>query len=833
VIGGAAAVAAAPQTPPAQKERAGPALELATVPLAFEPNRGRAGRRIDFLARGDGYTLSLAKREAVLHLRGARRPGVRMRFPGVRTVRRPRAVGRLPGKVNYLVGARRDWRTGVPTYRAVRYRRLWPGIDLVWHGRRGALEYDFRVAAGADPARSVISFAGADEVRVDRGDLVLDVGGHELRQLRPHAYQSVDGERRTVKSRYALLGDRRVGIRLGGYDRSRAVVIDPVILTSTYLGGTGEDLAEDVEVDAAGNTYVIGETSSADFPTASPFQAMRAGTNPDAFVTKFDQSGALVYSTYLGGGGGETGRAIEVDAGGNAHVGGNTGSADFPTANPIQPTKGAGVDGFVTKLSPSGTLESSTFLGGNGSDFVQGLALDGNGIVYLTGGTASTDFPVVNPIQAMNGGMNDMWVASVNAAGTALAYSTYLGGSANDSGVGIAVDSAGAAAVVGETGSTNFPTANAIQAMNGGGTDAFVTKVNAAGNALVYSTYLGGTVSEFGVEIALDGAGNAHVTGETDSSNFPTANALQPTPGGGFADAFATKLNADGSAFVYSTYLGGGGDEIGRGVGVDAGGNAYFAGQTSSEDFPTSNAAQAMNRGGRDAFVTKYNPSGGAHEYSTYLGGTAADAAHGLTVDGAGNAYVVGDTASGNFPVNDAFQPQTGGATDAFLAKLGEPPPPDPPPDPPPPDPDLTAPVIQASVDPRVFAVDRRGRAETPIAETAGRPKAPRGTRFRYTLSEPAQVVFTIQRRAAGRRVKGRCVRPTRRNRKRRRCTRFVQRRAFAVDGVPGDNTKRFRGRIGKRSLRPARYRATLVAIDAALNRSAAERLGFRVVRRR
>jgi hypothetical protein len=556
--------------------------------------------------------------------------------------------------------------------------------------------------------------------------------------------------------------------------------------------------------------------------------------NGDAFVTKFGPSGALVYSTYLGGGGGETGRAIEVGSEGNAHVAGNTGSADFPTADAIQGTKGVGTDGFVTTLSPSGTLVSSTFLGGDGSDFAYGLALDGNGVVHLAGNTSSTDFPVANAIQAMNAGMTDMWVAKLNASGSTLQYSTYLGGAANDSAVGIAVDSAGESVVVGETGSTNFPTLNSIQATPGGATDAFVTKVNAEGSALVYSTYLGGSADEFGVEIALDGAGNAHVTGETDSSNFPTANPLQPATGGGGADAFATKLNAAGSALVYSTYLGGDGIEIGRGVGVDSDGNAYFAGQTSSEDFPTSNAAQAMNRGGRDAFVTKYDPSGGAYAYSTYVGGTADDDGHGLTVDGAGNAYVVGQTTSGNFPVKDAFQPQIGGMGDAFIAKLGEPPPPDPPPpDPPPPDPDVTAPVIQASIDPRVFAVDRRGEAETPIAETAGRPKAPRGTTFRYTLSEPARVEFTIQRRAAGRRVKGRCVRPTRRNRKRPRCTRFRPSGAFAAQGALGDNTKRFRGRIGRRSLRRARYRATLIATDAAGNRSLPERLGFKVVRRR
>jgi hypothetical protein len=373
-----------------------------------------------------------------------------------------------------------------------------------------------------------------------------------------------------------------------------------------------------------------------------------------------------------------------VDGSGNAFVTGWTGSTDFPIANPLEASRRGAPNAFVTKINAAGSaLVYSTYLGGSGSEFGNGIAVDGSGNAYVTGQTQSTDFPTVNPLQARHGGICSLtcypnaFVTKINAAGSALVYSTYLGGSANpavntgDVGQGIAVDGAGNAYVTGYTASTNFPTANPLQASLSGGsgaTNAFVTKINAAGSAKIYSTYLGSGIV-LGQGIAADGSGNAYVTGYTGSTNFPTANPLQASFGGK-GNAFVTKINAAGSAYVYSTYLGGSGGDSGRGIAVDGSGNAYVTGFTDSTDFPTANPLQASNGGGiggQTAFVTKINAAGSALVYSTYLGGSAGDQGNAIAVDGSGNAYVTGYS-NFDFPTANPLQPSnTGGA---FLAKI-------------------------------------------------------------------------------------------------------------------------------------------------------------------
>jgi hypothetical protein len=814
------------------------AAAYAHMPLAFQPNRGQTDRRVRFLARTHDSTLFLTRREAVLALRGRRgaRPAVvRMSFPGSCAHRRPQAAGELQGKVNYFIGNRA--RTDIPTYREVRYQQLWPGIDLAYYGKAGKLEYDFRIAPGADPDLSALSFKGASRLRIDkRGDLVVTVAGRELRQIRPRAYQSIGGERRPVESRYSMVGPHRVGFRLGSYDRSRPVVIDPVLLYSSYHGGNFNEHGKGIAVDGAGNAYVTGDTASTNFPTESAKQATKGG-GTDAFVTKFNATGgARVYSTYLGGTVTDHGLDVAVDGAGSAYVIGDTGSTDFPTQSPKQPNNGGGADAFVTKLNPAGNnFLYSTYLGGSDSEGGFGIAVDGAGNAYVTGFTRSTDFPTQSPKQPNKAGVagtSDAFVTKFNPSGSAHLYSTYLGGAGNDAAVSIAVDAADSAYVAGETRSTDFPVEGPEQMNSGGNSDAFVTKFNAAGTAHVYSTYLGGSLDEFGVRIALDGAGEAHVVGETDSTNFPTQNAEQPNNGGGGSDAFVTKFSASGGAHLYSTYLGGGADEIARGIALDGSGDAYVAGQTTSTDFPTSSPIQPNQAGGRDAFVTKFNAAGSARVYSTYLGGTANDAGWGLAVDGAGNAYISGETTSTDFPTQGPAQAINGGLVDAFVAKLGEPPAPGGG-GPPPGGVDRTAPSLAGSVKPTLFAVNPRGRAESPTTDAAARKKVPKGTTFRYKLSEPARVAFVIARRERGRRVKRHCVRANRKNRKRPACTRFRRIGAFARPGGVGTNTRRFSGRIGRRSLKPGRYRATLVATDAAGNRSKPVRLRFRVVRAR
>jgi hypothetical protein len=721
----AVAAGAPPKAPGAQ------ALETyGRVPLSFEANQGQAEGSVDFVARGAGYALFLKPAEAVFALRDAEcgmrvedraadhsiqtaatqtaatrraagtqsavcdRPAkvLRMKLVGADASATAEGAEELAGKVNYFIGDDRTrWRTDVPTYASVRYAEVYEGVDLVYYGNQRQLEYDFRVAPGADPRAVALEFEGADKVEVDAsGDLRLTLGESVVRQPKPFVYQEVAGVRREVEGGYAVSEGGRVRFAVGEYDASLPLVIDPTLVYSTYLGGSGGDQAWGVAVDSTGQAYMAGYTTSTNFPTASPVQAANGGFQ-DAFVAKVNAAGtALVYSTYLGGNGGDQARAIAIDPSGNAYVTGFTGSTNFPTANAFQAAQGAGnsQDIFVTKLNALGnTLVYSTYLGGDGAlEFGEGIAVDSAGIAYLTGCTDSSNFPRVNPIQDAHAGGGDVFITKLNALGNTLVYSTYLGGSAFDLAEGIAVDSAGVAVITGDTASTtNFPTANPIQAAHaGGGRDPFVTKVNAAGNALIYSTYLGGSGDDQGESVAVDSAGNAYVTGTTDSTNFPTANALQPTNGGTsiFQDAFVTKINATGSALVYSTYLGGAGGEVGHGIAVDSAGNAYVTGGSGSNNtFPTANAIQCARAGGSDVFVTKINAAGNAFVYSTYIGGSGSSGAielgRGIAVDSSGNAYVAGGTDSTNFPVRNPIQAGYAGsdfglAGDAFVLKLSD-----------------------------------------------------------------------------------------------------------------------------------------------------------------
>jgi hypothetical protein len=641
------------------------------LPLSFEPNRGQTDARVMFLARVSGYTLFVTSTEAVF----AGRDGSveRMKLLGANRKMRIEPLDKQPGISNYFIGNDPSkWRTNVANYGRVALREVYPGIDLIFYGNERQLEYDWVVAPGADPKQIRVRCEGADPVRKNAdGDLVLSAS---LRQKKPLIRQ----EGRRIEGGYVVHG-REVAFQVARYDATRPLVIDPVLVYSTYLGGSGNDQGNGIAVDGAGNAYVTGTTASTNFPTTNPLQASNGGVG-DAFVTKINAAGsALVYSTYLGGSGNDEGRGIAVDGAGNAYVTGTTTSTNFPTASPLQASYGGSyVEAFVTKINSLGNaLLYSTYLGGSGGDEGRSIAVDGAGNAYVTGTTASTNFPTANPLQASNGGGADAFVTKINAAGSTLVYSTYLGGSGQDGGNGIAVDGSGNAYVTGTTSSTNFPTKNALQASYAGGnTDAFVTKINAAGSALVYSTYLGGSSPDEGKGIAVDGSGNAYVTGYTiDSSSpyFPTKNALQALNAGG-QDAFVTKISAAGS-LVYSTFLGGSdGSDLGSGIAVDTLGNAYVTGQTDSTNFPTNNPLQTNNDVGTyryRAFVSKINAAGSSLAYSTYLGGSdGTELGNGIAVDGSGNAYVTGWTTSTNFPTANPLQASYGGGADAFVVSI-------------------------------------------------------------------------------------------------------------------------------------------------------------------
>ncbi len=717
-------VAASPQTAPLTTAKVREAY--GQLPLSFEANRGQADEAANFVARGAGYTLSLSPTQAAFALArqsgegsqsnkpapssrdngsaetGARRDTdnsksprsepppmvLRMNIVGANRGAGVEGLNELEGKVNYFTGKDpSQWRTNIQTFGRVRYTEVYPGIDVVYYGNQRQLEYDFVVAPGRNASAIALEFAGADKVEVDAaGELLLKLGESVVRQPKPYVYQEVAGERRVVEGGYLVQSDGRVGFALGEYDAALPLVIDPVLIYSTYLGGSSNEEGRDIAVDSAGNAYICGNTNSTNFPVASPFQSTFGGANfvgaRDAFVTKINAAGtAFVYSTYLGGSSDDRCGHMTVDSAGNAYIAGETNSTDFPTVNAIQTAYGGGLsDAFVTKMNAAGSaLVYSTFVGGTIFDAAAGIAIDSSNNAYITGRTTSTDYPVVNAIQAAySGGPGaDAFVTKINAAGDAYVYSTYLGGSGGggfENGSSIAVDSAGIAYVTGQVNSTNFPVANAIQATFGGGTpggegDAFVTKVNAAGDAFVYSTYLGGSADDVAFDVAVDSAGNAHVTGSTFSTLFPLANAFDSTYGGD-GDAFVTKINAAGNAYIYSTYLGGTFGDSGNEIALDSAGNAYIAGGTSSTNFPLVNPVQSTLGGGTDAFVTKLNTAGSALIYSTYFGSPGFERANSLVVDSAGNAYVTGITSSTNFPTRTPIQTANGGSDDAFVFKL-------------------------------------------------------------------------------------------------------------------------------------------------------------------
>ena len=474
------------------------------------------------------------------------------------------------------------------------------------------------------------------------------------------------------------MGEKNVGFAVGDYDQNFMLALDPGY--STYLGGSGADRTSSIPtnngiaVDSWGNAYITGKTKSTDFPTLNPYQGSYGGGFSDAFVTKLDSNGnTLIYSTYLGGDTDDEGHGIAVDSSGNAYVTGFTWSSDFPTLNPYQGSHGGGFyDVFVTKLDSSGdTLIYSTYLGGNGEERGNGIAVDSSSNAYVAGYTKSTNFPTQNPYQGSNAGESDAFVTKLSSGGDTLTYSTYLGGSSSDYGNDVAVDNSGNAYITGRTySSDDFPTLNPHQGSFGGGSyDAFVTKLSSGGDALIHSTYLGGNSYDEGYGIAVDSSGNAYVAGYTRSSDFPTQNPYQGS-NAGESDAFVTKLSSGGDTLIYSTYLGGSDDSGGYDIAVDSLGNAYVTGNTQSTDFPTLNPHQGSYGGGYcDAFVTKLSSNGSALIYSTYLGGSSSDYGHGIAVYSSGNAYVVGYTDSTDFPTLNPYQSSHGGGEwDAFVA---------------------------------------------------------------------------------------------------------------------------------------------------------------------
>ncbi len=667
------------------------------LPLTFEENKGQVDRQVKFLSRSDSSDFFLTPSETVLVLRKTPKcpltkdlstefphfcaqgtdehPAIlRTKFrnanPGVRI----QGSDERLGKSNYFIGNHPSkWLTDITHYAKVQYKEIYPGVDLVYYGNRNRLEYDFVVAAGANTKNIQLSFAGADRVRLDDiGDMILNISGKELRYSKPTIYQVKDGQRKEVFGGYEIRGKHEVGFALRDYDKSLPLTIDPTLDFSTYLGGNGADESYGIAVDQLGNTYISGLTYSTNFPVPNALQD-HANGYPSAFITKVNAAGsAILYSTYVGGSSGfNASYGIAIDSAGSAYVTGLTQSADFPTVNPIQPGLRGDTDGFVLKLNSLGNgLSYSTYLGGSGGEYCTGIAVDSSAEAYLIGFTASTDFPTSNAFQNINHGNYDVFITKLNSSGDAFVYSTYLGGSDRDIGNTIAVDGSGSLYVAGETASVDFPTLNSLQTYIPPYSDAFVTKLNPEGNAILYSSFLGGSKHDIANAIAVDSTGKAYITGRTESDDFPLTNPSQGTRGGS-ADCFVTALNSTGAGLIYSTYLGGSSDDYGYGIAVDSAGSAYVAGYTSSINFPTASALQPIFGGGlADAFISKLNASGGALVYSTYLGSNQQyDYATAIAVNST-SAYVTGVTDSNTFPTANPMQPVSGGSRDVFISRI-------------------------------------------------------------------------------------------------------------------------------------------------------------------
>ncbi|HKX29757.1 MAG TPA: SBBP repeat-containing protein [Blastocatellia bacterium] len=681
----------------AQQRQAEVKQAYGKLPMSFEINRGQASPAVKYLARGRGYQVALTATEAILSLQtaGCAQPGqpnrdcggkaeaasnlqsraLRLKLQNMRPVSQLEGVDLLPGKSNYLIGNDpRRWRTEIPNYARVEYAEVYPGISLAYYGTQQSLEYDFVVRPGADPRQIRMDIEGAEEIELEHnGDLAIRVAGGKVYHRNPLVYQVVGGVRRAVAGRYVLKGGHQIGFDVERYDPTQPLVIDPVIDYSTFFGGAGADEGFAIAVDSAGQAYLTGSTSSSNFNTLAALQTTNHGGRSDAFVTKIDPSGAaIIYSTYLGGSGEDSGRGITVDGAGNAYIAGITNSPNFSTRNALQPSiAGAGDDAFVTKINNSGTeLLFSTYLGGSENDRGYAVTLDSAGDLFVAGSTASSNFKTQSPLQAANRGNTDAFVAKIRGNGSALLFSTYLGGRESDEAYGVTVDSLGNVYLAGATASPDFNTFNPVQAANrGGGSDAFIAKINSQGFYLEYSTYLGGSGADAAYGVDVDANFNAYLTGHTFSTDFNTFNALQPR-NQGQSDAFITCLNFAGSGFIYSTYLGGRGNDFGRGIAVDANGQAYIVGRSNSTDLTVRNAVQGNNRGDFDAFVAAINSFGSDLVYSTYLGGSSEDSGYGIAIDNAGNAYVVGDTRSGDFNTFNPMQAENRGGLDAFVTKI-------------------------------------------------------------------------------------------------------------------------------------------------------------------
>jgi hypothetical protein len=656
---------------------------FASLPVEFEENQGQHDPAIRYLARARGYQMYLTSDGPVIVFSRSKpsddvkRSAIQMRFGGANET--PELVGqeRSEHKTNYFVGDHpSDYRTDIPNYARVLYRQVYPGIDVAFYGRNGAVEYDLLLRPGADPGRIEMDFAGAEKLELDAsGDLLIHTGAGVLTQHRPAVFQERDGAREAVAADYRVVDGNKVRLQVASYDPGRTLTVDPILSYSTYIGsfnGGSSDL-RGVAVDPAGNAYVVGTTAATDWPVASAYQSSRAGAN-DIVVAKINPQGTgLVYSTYLGGrNSNSSANAISIDASGNAYIAGTTTSNSYPTTKNVFSGAINGGGAVVTKLNAAGNgLVFSTYLK-NAGGTPYGVASDSSGNVVVAGTTRSGTLTTTSgALQTTTGATTTGFISKLSPTGSALVFSTYLGGSVNDNVNGLALDPSGNIYVTGDTASNNFPvTAGAFQSTTPGPHPAFVAKINPTGTTMLYGTFLGGNSFDMGLAIAVDAGGRAFVTGNTESVDFPIRNGRGwGVSNPNFSVSFISVLNADGAGLYWSTLFGGNGCltstvtsctyygwmDRGMGIAVDSSGtNVYAVGFLSSiEGVNLYDPIQSVLNGSSDAFVVHLQqdaltPNLFNTRYATRLGGTSGDVANAVAIDGQGNVYVVGGNNAGS-----------------------------------------------------------------------------------------------------------------------------------------------------------------------------------------
>jgi PKD domain/Beta-propeller repeat len=645
------------------------------TPVRFERNDGQTDPRVRFVSRDPHFTLFLTDDAFVMALAGdnGRRSSVRITFEGARRSPRIEGAGNAIGTTSYLRGHDpAAWRTGIAGYPSVRYTAVYRGVDLVLYGRERQVEYDFVVAPRVNPAVIRLHVDGGTPSIEEGGDLRIATASGTVTLSRPNIYQDAPDGRHRIDGGYVRLAKRDIGFRIGRYDRSLPLVIDPVLAYSTYLGGSDWDFASDLRADSAGNAYVCGYTASLDFPTT--IGQTVSGGSYDAFVAKVRPNGTLAWATYLGGSGFENCQTLAVDSEGFVYAAGGTTSADFPVVGGARAALNGNDDGFLAKLDPAGSqILYSSYLGGSGSDGIAALTIDPFGAAYVAGTTTSTDFPLVNAARPQyGGGVFDGFVAKVTPAGDALQFSSYMGGSDVDEPSAIALSPGGEVYVGGMTMSSDFPVVAPMQAQYHGLFDGFLFKLSADGSTVLYATYLGTSGWDSVLDLkALDDQ-TLLVAGYA-GFGFPVTPGVFGPFVHGSRDAFVSRLSADGQQFIFSTYFGGNHDDGATRVDVDPAGHVWIVGSTDSTDLPMRNPLQGTYGDDgccQDAFVAELSADAKQLLFSTFLGGTDIDSGTGLGIDGLGNVYVGGQTASLNFPTVEPIIAAPAGPRDAFLARI-------------------------------------------------------------------------------------------------------------------------------------------------------------------